>query len=103
MDTIGNLIDKISVVNIRIWFAEDIKRSKLASDEQIAAACRITNIANSQRNDLIQEIDEQLNKLLIMGQQQKLYGQGETKMYGRELSVEDLNVVKQKINSQQPE
>jgi hypothetical protein len=90
MDTIGNLIDKLSVVNIRIWFAEDVKRDKSANDKQIADACRITNIANSQRNDLIQEIDEQLNKLMITGQQQKLYGQGKTKMYGRDYFEDDL-------------
>lgn len=94
MDTIGNLIDKLSVVNIRIWFAEDIKRDKSASDKQIADACRITNIANSQRNDLIQEIDESLNKLLILGQQQKMYGQGETKMYGKDYFQEDAEKIK---------
>jgi hypothetical protein len=90
MDTIGNLIDKLSVVNIRIWFAEDVKRDKLASDNQIADACRITNIANSQRNDLIQEIDEALNNLMSSGQKQKLYAQGKTKMYGRDCFQEDL-------------
>lgn len=83
MDTIGNLIDKLSIVNIRIWFAEDIKRDRSASDKQIADACRITNIANSQRNDLIQEIDECLNKLASTGALQRTYSQGTTKMYGR--------------------
>ena len=27
METIGNLIDKLTVTNIRIWMAEDIKRN----------------------------------------------------------------------------
>jgi hypothetical protein len=85
METIGNLIDKLSIVNIRIWFAEDIKRSKLATDKQLADACRVTNVANTQRNDLIQEIDEMLNKMVETGELQKLYKQGTTKMYGREL------------------
>lgn len=84
MDTVGNLIDKLSIVNIRIWFAEDIKRNKGATDKQLADACRVTNIANSQRNDLIQEIDESLNRMLSTGQLQKLYNQGSTKMYGRD-------------------
>ena len=83
MDTIGNLIDKLSVVNIRIWFAEDVKRDKSANDKQIADACRITNIANSQRNDLIQEIDEMINELVLKQKPQKLYKQGSTKMYGK--------------------
>ncbi len=82
MDTIGNLIDKLTIANLRIWKAEDIKRDKKASDKQIADATRITNIVNSQRNDLIQEIDEKLNEL-AQGSLQKLYGQGKTKMYGK--------------------
>ena len=84
MDTVGNLIDKLSIVNIRIWFAEDIKRNKGATDKQLADACRVTNVANSQRNDLIQEIDELLNKMVSTGELQKLYKQGSTKMYGRD-------------------
>jgi hypothetical protein len=75
MDTIGNLIDKLTIVNIRIWMAEDIKRDKSASDKQIADATRITNTANQLRNDLIQEIDQ------VLGD--KNYGQGSTKMYGK--------------------
>ena len=86
-DTIGSLIDKLTVTNIRIWFAEDIKRNASASDEEIANACRITNIANSYRNDLIQEIDESLNDIVIAGKAQKLYKQGSTKMYGKKVKV----------------
>lgn len=76
MESIGNKIDKLTVTNIRIWFAEDIKRNKKSTDKQIAAACRITNVANQLRNDLIEEIDVMLG--------QKNYGQGSTKMYGKE-------------------
>tara|TARA_Y100000034_G_scaffold99307_1_gene121912 strand:+ start:4463 stop:4726 length:264 start_codon:yes stop_codon:yes gene_type:complete len=83
-DTIGSLIDKLTIVNIRVWTAEDIKRKKGASDKEIADACRITNIANSQRNDLIQEIDEALNHMIETGETQKLYKQGSTKMYGKD-------------------
>lgn len=81
--TVGNLIDQLSVVNIRIWMAEDIKRNSSSSDEDIVKATKITNIANQQRNDLIQAIDEGLNELAA-GNLQKLYRQGNTKMYGRE-------------------
>lgn len=83
MDTIGNLIDKLTVVNIRIWMAEDIKRKPNATDSEIANATKITNSANQQRNDLIQEIDEKINELIISNTPQKLYGQGSTKMYGK--------------------
>lgn len=80
--TIGNLIDQLTIVNIRIWMAEDIKRDPNATDKQIADATRTTNVANQQRNDLIQSIDEYLNEIAI-GKTQKLYGQGTTKMYGK--------------------
>jgi len=83
MDTIGNLIDKLTITNIRIWMAEDIKRSPTATDKQIADATRITNVANSYRTDLIQEIDEKLNEMIETGKLQKLYKQGSTKMYGK--------------------
>ena len=83
METIGNLIDKLTVVNIRIWMAEDIKRGVNATDKQIADATRITNVVNSYRTDLIQEIDETINEMVATGKQQKLYKQGSTKMYGK--------------------
>jgi len=83
MDTIGNLIDKLTIVNIRIWMAEDIKRDKNATDKQIADATRITNVANSYRTDLIQEIDEHINEMISTGKLQKLYKQGSKKMYGK--------------------
>lgn len=82
METIGNLIDKLTVVNIRIWMAEDIKRNTSSSDSDIVKATKLTNICNSQRNDLIQEIDEKINELIKIGVPQKLYNQGNTKMYG---------------------
>lgn len=84
METIGNLIDKLTVVNIRIWMAEDVKRNSDATDSQIAKATKITNVANQQRNDLIQEIDEMINDILINQKPQKLYKQGSTKMYGKD-------------------
>jgi hypothetical protein len=83
METIGNLIDKLTVVNIRIWMAEDIKRNSDSTDSDIANATKITNVANQQRNDLIQEIDESINNLIVTKKPQKLYKQGSTKMYGK--------------------
>ena len=83
MDTIGNLIDKLTIANIRIWMAEDIKRDKSATDKQIADATKITNVVNSLRTDLIQEIDESINNMVATGNLQKLYKQGSTKMYGK--------------------
>jgi predicted lactoylglutathione lyase len=83
MDTIGNLIDKLTIANIRIWMAEDVKRDSNACDKKIADATRITNVVNSYRTDLIQEIDEKINEMVETGKIQKLYKQGSTKMYGK--------------------
>ena len=84
METIGNLIDKLTVTNIRIWMAEDIKRNTNATDFEISKATKVTNIANQQRNDLIQEIDEMINDIVISQKPQKLYSQGSNKMYGKQ-------------------
>lgn len=81
--TIGNLIDQLSICNVRIWVAEDVKRDPSASDKQIADATRVTNVANQLRTDLIQQIDESINNMVQTGELQKLYKQGSTKMYGK--------------------
>lgn len=83
METLSSLIDKLSVTNIRIWIAEDVKRDPNATDELIANATKITNIANQQRNDLMQEIDELMADLISGKKKMKLYKQGSTKMYGK--------------------
>lgn len=76
------MIDQLSIINIKIFFAENRKRDNNATDAEIADATKITNIANQQRNDFIQEIDENINNMVKTGELQKLYGQGSTKMYG---------------------
>jgi hypothetical protein len=79
--TIGNLIDELTIANLRIWKAEDIKRDPKATDADLAKATKLTNKVNQQRNDLIQAIDEAMNDI-AEGKKQKLYGQGENKTYG---------------------
>lgn len=73
--TIGNLVDMLSIENIRVWMAEDIKRKDGATDKEIADATRITNTANVKRNKLIQAIDEALG--------QESFKQGDNKIYGK--------------------
>ena len=51
--TIGNLIDQLTIANIRIWMAEDIKRDSGATDKQLADATRITNFANQQTHRIL--------------------------------------------------
>ena len=65
----------LNIENIRIWMAEDIKRKPDATDGEIAAATRITNVANVKRNKLIQSIDEKLGE--------QSFKQGDNKLYGK--------------------
>jgi len=81
-ETIGNLIDKLSIVNIKIWMHEDIKRNA-DSDSEIANATRSTNILNQCRTDLVQEIDELILGLIDGSKTMKIYKQGDTKLYGK--------------------
>jgi hypothetical protein len=89
--TIGNLIDQLTVVNLRIWAFEDIKRIS-DDDHAIAEATRKTNVLNQQRNDLIQEIDSLILGLVDGTATMKNYKQGDTKLYGREGIYQGPNV-----------
>jgi len=80
METIGNLIDKLTITNLKIWACEDIKRDN-SNDRAIADATRKTNVLNPMRNDLIQEIDEMLLDLVNGKKEMKNYKQGDTKCY----------------------
>jgi len=57
METLGSLIDKLSVVNIKLYHQEDIAQEEGASDKQVADAKRKISVLNRQRNALIEEID----------------------------------------------
>lgn len=61
----------------------DIKDIRIG-DEVLSHDGKYHNIANQQRNDLIQEIDETINHLIETGELQKLYKQGSTKRYGKQ-------------------
>lgn len=80
METLGSLIDKLTIVNLRIWKFEDIKRGN-GRDSEIADATRKTNILNEQRNDLIQEINNMAVLISNNEYRYKDYSQGETKIY----------------------
>lgn len=81
--TLGNLCDQLSICNIKVYFLEDLKRDPEASDKVIADATRKVNILNVQRNRLIEAIDIKGNQLSD-GIKQELFGQGSTKMYGKQ-------------------
>lgn len=72
--TPGNLVDQLAIINIRIWFLEDIKRKPNATDREIAEATKKVNQLNPQRAQLIEAIDKAHGIIT---------GQGATKMYGK--------------------
>ena len=51
--------------NYRLWHQEDICRSPDATVEEIANVKRAIDKLNQSRNDLIEEIDDELSKLII--------------------------------------
>lgn len=57
METLGSLIDKLSIVNLKLYHAEDVAQEEGASDKQVADAKRKISVLNRQRNALIEEID----------------------------------------------
>lgn len=57
METLGSLIDKLSVTNIKLYHQEDMAQEEGAGDKQVANAKRKISVLNRQRNALIEEID----------------------------------------------
>lgn len=73
--TVGEMVDELTISNIRIWMLEDIKRNPNATNDEIAEATKKTNVENVKRNLLIQGIDEALG--------QTSFGKGTNKIYGK--------------------
>jgi len=57
-ETLGSLIDKLNIANIRLWHLEDKRRDKTLSDAERLEAADMVSEVNKQRNDLIDEIDQ---------------------------------------------
>ena len=61
-ETIGSLVDKLAIANIRLWHLEDRRRNPGLSDAERLAAADGVSVVNGQRNDLIDEIDHLLTR-----------------------------------------
>lgn len=83
METMASITDKLIIVNLKIFKAEDVKRDETSTDTDLANATRATNVLNQQRNDLMQEMDELFLDVISGKKKMKLYKQGSTKMYGK--------------------
>jgi len=64
MESLGTLIDKLSIVNIKIYHQEDIAHDPGSSLEEVGKAKLKINQLNDQRTDLVQEIDELFTKVM---------------------------------------
>jgi len=57
METLGSLVDKLSILNIKLYFWENVAHDLSLSDEEVGKAKRVINVLNDQRNAIIEEID----------------------------------------------
>jgi len=68
MDTLGDIADKLSIMNIRIWFFIDRQKDETLSEkERVDASMKVMD-CNSQRNALIDEFNEELDKAIKNGE-----------------------------------
>lgn len=56
-ETLGSLIDKLTIANIRLWHLEDARRDRSLPNKDRLAAADAISVVNGQRNDLMDEID----------------------------------------------
>ncbi len=57
-ETLGSIIDKLTIANIRLWHLEDMRRDLSLPDKKRLEAADKISIVNSERNDLMDEINE---------------------------------------------
>ena len=77
-ETLGSLIDKLSIKNLRYWHLDEIAQTKDASDPQIGELKAKMSLVDRQRKELSDEIDTFLGAALagevrIRDEKVKLY------------------------------
>jgi hypothetical protein len=62
-DTLGSLVDKLSITNIKLWFVQDAVHAAAHSKEGLdpETVAKLHNL-NLQRNKLMTEIDQTLDR-----------------------------------------
>jgi hypothetical protein len=96
-DTIGDLIDKLSIANIKLWHIED-ERREYCEDKSADPAIgkkylnKVSNV-NKERNSLIDQINASLRVLIDKAANndssfrltaEELLGTGKNKFYSKE-------------------
>ena len=96
-DTIGDLIDKLTISNIRLWHIEDDRRAYCGGEEHDEAKAReylnmVSNV-NRERNSLIDQINAAMGVLINKAANkdstfsltfEDLIGSGKNKFYKEE-------------------
>ena len=65
METPGMLVDRLMVVNLKLWHIEDKVRDESISGDELKEINTSRNDLNVQRNALIEELDEKLIAWII--------------------------------------
>ena len=97
-DTIGDLIDKLTIANIRLWHIEDARREFSSNNDinELKAKGYLDMISsvNKERNSLVDQINAYLRVLIDKASQQdssfcltadELLGTGKNKFYKKEI------------------
>lgn len=96
-DTFGDLIDKLTIANIRLWHLEDERRLYCATTDnktqEIDVLLKKVSLTNRERNDLIDQINagiavlvdskEGKNSTMVLTAE-VLLGHGKNKFYKQE-------------------
>ena len=77
-ETLGSLIDKLSIKNLRYWHLDEVAQAKDASDPQMEELKAKMGLVDRQRQELLEEIDTFLGAALagevrIRDEKVKLY------------------------------
>ena len=84
-ENIGSMIDKLSILNLKIWHSEDVAHDKTSSNDKIADAKKAINNLNRQRTDMVEAIDNFFYEIIVekkpfppLSNQFKNYAKGQT-------------------------
>lgn len=75
METIGSLIDKLNINELKIYHTTELKNGTDTTEETLEKCNNKLSILTEQREDLIEELQELIDDVLSGRKQLKLYRQ----------------------------
>jgi hypothetical protein len=73
MITFGELVDRLQIINIKIYSLIEITANNNISDKKRVAVEHNIHILNAQRKDLIDELDRYIDDVIKKKREHKLY------------------------------